>query len=370
MKYRRKLFMSKDIYDLRSTDALFFNAMKANVAFHTKNCLEYKSALERLGFDIDSLKDFHDLYKIPPLPTSYLKNNSLLSKPYNQLLIKTTSSGTGGVKTLSGFDTSSGLCALLMALKMFRLYNLISLNRTNYIILGYKPDNSNQTAMAKALKAVTLLSPAKQTQYAITLENGELQANIGGIVNALIKYDKLNFPVRIIGFPSYFKMFLDELRKKNIKLTLHKNSKIILGGGWKTFFSDEVSKDELFSMANSTLGISKENFKDHFSTAEHPVSYISCVNNHFHIPVFSRVIIRDVRTLAPVDFGKPGLLNLLTPLLSSAPYGSIMTDDIAIMKNSNECGCGIKSPYFDLIGRVGLANVKTCAQKMSDFLLN
>jgi len=34
MKYRRKLFMSKGIYDLKSADNTFVNAMKANVAFH------------------------------------------------------------------------------------------------------------------------------------------------------------------------------------------------------------------------------------------------------------------------------------------------------------------------------------------------
>ena len=121
-------------------------------------------------------------------------------------------------------------------------------------------------------------------------------------------------------------------------------------------------------MANHTLGIRKENFKDHFSTAEHPINYISCVNNRFHVPVFSRVIIRDVRTLEPVPYGTPGLLNLVTPLLSSVPYGSIMTDDIAVMKSGDECNCGVRSPYFEIIGRVGLASVKTCTQAASEFL--
>ena len=370
MKYRRKLFMSKDIYNLQSTDDIFINAMKDNVTFHAKNCPEYKAVIENLEFDVNTLQGIDDLSKIPPLPTSYLKNNTMLSKPYEKLLVKTTSSGTSGKKTLSGFDAGSGLCALFMVFRVFRFHKLLSLKGVNYIILGYQPDKSNQTAMAKALKAITLLAPAKQVEYALIIKNGEYLINTEGIINALTKFGKQDRPVRIIGFPAYFKMFLDELNERNIKLNLHKDSKILLGGGWKAFFADEISKDELFRMANETLGIELRNFKDHFSTAEHPINYVSCINNRFHIPTFSRVIIRDVRTLEPVPFGTPGLLNLITPLLSSVPYGSIMTDDIAIMKNGDECGCGINTPYFELIGRVGLASVRTCTQAASEFLNN
>jgi len=370
MKYRKKLFLSRDIYNLHSTDELFTKAMKANIAFHMENCSEYKEILESFGFDPNSLGRIDDISKIPPLPTSYLKNNTLLSKPYNKLLIKTTSSGTGGKKTLSGFDVGSGLCGLSMVLRVFRFHKLLSLRRTNYIILGYQPDKSNQTAMVKALKGITLLAPAKKIEYALIYKNGDYQINTEGLISAAEKFGKEKRPVRIIGFPAYFKMFLEELSKRDIKLVLHKNSKVLLGGGWKAFFSDEISKDELFRMANQILGIRRENFKDHFSTAEHPINYVSCENNRFHVPVFSRVIIRDVKTLEPAPNGTPGLLNLVTPLLSSAPFGSILTDDIAVMKGGEKCGCGIGSPYFEVIGRVGLASVKTCTQAASEFLKN
>ena len=368
MKYRRKLFMSTDIYGLQSSDDIFINAMRANIAFHMQNCPDYKDVLESLAFDLESIRSIDDLSKIPPLPTSYLKNNSLLSKPYNRLLIKTTSSGTGGKKTLSGFDVSSGLYGLFMVLKVFRFHKMLSLRRTNYVILGYQPDKSNQTAMAKALRAITLLAPAKKVEYALVFKDGEYRVNTEGLVDAIVKFGKQHRPVRIIGFPAYLKMLLEELDARNIKMELHRNSNIMVGGGWKAFFSDEIPKEELISMANHTLGIRRENFKDHFSTAEHPINYVSCTNNHFHVPIFSRVIIRDVSTLQPVPPSIPGLLNLVTPLLSSAPYGSILTDDIAVMKDGNECGCGITSPYFELIGRVGLKSIKTCTQAASEFL--
>jgi len=368
MKHRRKLFLTKDIYNLPPTDHLFVRAMQDNIAFHAAKCQQYREILQHFSFNLDDLKTIDDLYRITPLPTSYLKNNTMLSKPHDKLFIKTTSSGTGGTKTLSGYDKGSAFCALLMGLKVMRFHRLISARRTNYMVLGPKPDKINQTATAKALKYFTILAPSSKIEYAVKLKDGEYHVDADDLVNVVKRFEAEGKPVRIIGFPAYLKLFLEELAAKGLNAKLHKNSKILFGGGWKTFFAEEISKEQLFAMASEALGIQRQNFKDHFSTAEHPINYIACENNHFHIPVFSRVIIRDVNTLKPVENGTPGVLNLITPLLSSAPYGSIITDDIAVLKN--DCGCGVPSPYMQIIGRVGLSNIRTCTQQASEFLKN
>ncbi len=370
MKYRRKLFFAKKPYDLQATDDVFVKAMKENIVFHRKKCPEYGAILANLEFDPNSLKGVEDLHKIPPLPTSYLKNNTLLSKKYNRLIMKVTSSGTSGKKTLSGFDVSSGLCELSMIFRVFSHHKMITPKLTNYIILGYRPDKSNQTAMAKSLAGFTLLAPAKKVVYAIRYRDGEYKVNIKELVTALEGFAGQNRPVRIVGLPAYFKMLMDELNERGVRLSLHKDSIVLLGGGWKALFADEVSKEELFRMANETLGIHRRHFKDHFGTAEHLINYMSCENFHFHVPAFSRVVIRDVRTLEPVSNGTPGLLNLITPISTSVPFGSVLTDDVAVMRGGSECGCGLESPYFEIIGRVGLASVKTCAQTASEFLNN
>ena len=368
MKNRRKLFSSKNIYNLSPTDEVFVKAMQDNIAFHMANCPEYKEILDYFNFKLDDLNNIEDLWKIPPLPTSYLKNTTMLSKPYDKLFIRTTSSGTGGSKTLSGYDKSSAICALSMALKVMRFHNLISFKRTNYIVLGPKPDKNNQTATAKALKYFTILAPTKKIEYAVKFVNGEYQVDVDDLIKAIKKFEQEGKPVRIIGFPAYLKLLLEELASRNVKINLNKDSKILFGGGWKTFFADEIPKEELFAMASDTLGIKRCNFKDHFITAEHPVNYVACENNHFHVPIFSRIVIRDVNTLKTVENGTPGVLNLITPILSSAPYGSIITDDIAVMKN--DCDCGTSSPYIDIIGRVGLSKIRTCTQQASEFLKN
>ena len=170
-----------------------------------------------------------------------------------------------------------------------------------------------------------------------------------------------------MGFPAYFMFLLKELSKGGIHLQLHPKSLVILSGGWKQFFTEQVDKSTLYAMSEQTLGIGGDRIREFFGAVEHPIAYFDCPNHHFHVPIYSRVIIRDL-DLQPVGYGKPGLLNLITPMISSMPFTSVITDDLAVLHPGNECGCGIRSPYFEILGRIGLADIKTCAAGASELL--
>ena len=89
--------------------------------------------------------------------------------------------------------------------------------------------------------------------------------------------------------------------------------------------------------------------------------------NHFHVPVYSRVIIRDPNDFSPLPNGKAGLINLLSPMMQSAPLLSVMTDDLGILHDEG-CPCGAKSPWLEIIGRVGISDIITCAAGAEEFL--
>ncbi|HAL74394.1 MAG TPA: hypothetical protein DCM45_04780 [Clostridiales bacterium] len=76
---------------------------------------------------------------------------------------------------------------------------------------------------------------------------------------------------------------------------------------------------------------------------------------------------RDTR-LQPVGFGEPGILNLMTPMMTSMPFCSVMADDLAVLYPGEPCGCGNSAPYFEVLGRVGLADIKTCAAGAAELL--
>ena len=57
----------------------------------------------------------------------------------------------------------------------------------------------------------------------------------------------------------------------------------------------------------------------------------------------------------------------MSPLGSNLPLMSIMTDDIGILHKGAGCGCGIETDYLEILGRVGVADIKTCAQGANDY---
>jgi hypothetical protein len=55
-------------------------------------------------------------------------------------------------------------------------------------------------------------------------------------------------------------------------------------------------------------------------------------------------------------------------MLTSMPFCSVMTDDLAVLHPGGSCGCGNPAPWFDVLGRVGLSDIKTCAAGAAELL--
>ena len=133
------------------------------------------------------------------------------------------------------------------------------------------------------------------------------------------------------------------------------------GGGWKQYYTQRAEKQEMYDLVEDVLNIPESMCREFFGAVEHPILYCDCPKHHFHVPIYSRVLIRDVDTYEPLEHGKAGLVNLLTPMVKSAPILSIMTDDLGILHDGSECGCGIDTPYLEILGRVGMEDITTCA---------
>ena len=361
MDVQKRLFQWGELYNHSDTNEIFLQSVKKNVLFHIRHCKEYRAILKSRRFKTEKLTDIDDLHKLPPIPTLYLKNHKLASMSQKKMLIKSTSSGTSGKRSFVGFDIRDLFLGFLMVRKVANFHKLISYKPTNYIVLGYQPSKYNQAIIAKTALGATFLAPAIHREYALRWENGKYTLELERLKKTIGMYGKQPFPVRLIGFPSYLYFFLMELKKSGMKVKLKKDSKVFLGGGWKELDDVKVDKKILYDLLFDVLGIPEENCIEFFGVAEHPIIYCQCKNHHFHVPSYSRVIIRDVTSLEPVKNGEVGLLNLITPMVNSIPLVSIMTDDLAVLHNGEECGCGIKTPYFELIGRVGLQDIKTCA---------
>ena len=364
----KKLYRHKMVYDISGSNDTFFEAVKENAAWHFENCSEYREILRSMRFSPEMLKSYDDLALLPPITTLYLKQQQMLSVPEKKIYLKSTTSGTSGKPVEVGFDTGAMLKGFNMLRRMLAHHKMFSLRPTNYLILGYQPSAHNKMGAVRTAYSATFLAPVLHREFALVDTGADYALNLAGVEKALLKYSRQKVPVRIIGFPAYCFFLLKRLEQQNISLKLPPGSMIFLGGGWKQFASQKVDKRELYALAEERLGISEDRFLEFFGVVEHNVPYFDCASHHFHVPVYSRVIIRDIKTMQPVDYGTPGILNLITPLVKSMPLVSIMTDDIAVLHEGKSCGCGNTAPYFEILGRAGLEGVRTCTTDAGSML--
>ena len=368
MGNRIKLFTWKDPYDTAGTEALFVSAMRDNCAFHYAHCPEYRAILDHFGFRPDMLRTTADLARLPVLPTLYFKSHKLFSLPESRMLIKATSSGTRGKKSVIGFELGGLWSGFHMVWRILRYHRFLSPVPTNYLILGYQPHKSNQTAVAKTATGYTYITPAIHREYALKYKDGGYQVDFDGLIRTLERYSRSRFPTRFMGFPAYTYFLMEELERRGLRYPLPKNSKIFLGGGWKQFYTQQVDKPVLYDLVKRVLGLDNRDIIEVFSAVEHPILYADCVAHHFHIPIYSRAIIRDVNTLEPLPPGQVGLVELITPLMTATPILAVMTDDLGVVHPGGSCSCGNPSPWLEIIGRVGLKDIKTCAAGAAELL--
>lgn len=355
----KSLFWHRNPYDLKHTDMLFLQKVISNAVFQFDNCMLYHSLLIKRGFTREKLLSISSPAELPFIPTLYFKHHTMISVPERKLLIKATSSGTSGNKSMVGLDFQTLFAGLGMVLAVSRTHKLLSTIPCHYIILGYEYNRHASMAVAKTAYGYTWFAPALSRTYALAYNRGTYSLRLDHIKQKLIRLSHQPFPVRIMGFPFHAYWLLSQMKEEGIHLKLPKGSLIAFGGGWKQHASQKIDKKTMYRLIYDVLGIKEDNCLEFFGAVEHPILYCACSKHHFHVPIYSRVIIRDVDTLEPVPDGTPGLVNLVTPMIHSAPLVSIMTDDLGILHRN--CDCGIQTPYLELLGRVGMEDITTCA---------
>ncbi|MCI8475035.1 MAG: acyl-protein synthetase [Oscillospiraceae bacterium] len=368
MLSRQGLFWRFQAYDLPRSDKAFLRACRDNATYHIKHCPGYAAICRHLGFAPDQLRTVEDLAKIPVIPTLFFKRKALFSMPQWRMAMKVTSSGTSGKFSRIGFDWGCIIAEAPMVVNLGFRHHLVSPKPAHCVILGYKPHRSNHTGVTRTMFGLTHFSPPLSRTYALNMVDGSYVPDLDAVAKALKGLAASPFPARVIGFPSYLWFGLQRMEELGLEVKLPKGSRIILAGGWKQHSSQEVDKGTLYALVKKVLGIPEENINELFGAVEHPVFYNTCERHHFHIPIYGRVIIRDPDTLEPLPMGRVGLVNLISPLMTATPTLSVMTDDLGYLTPGEECGCGISSPYLTILGRVGMADIQTCAAGASELL--
>ena len=365
---RQRLFWFRDPYDLEGSQGKFVRAAADSCAWHMGRCPEYRAMAQGLGFSPKKLLETGDLSLIPMVPTLFFKRHALFSMSRGRMGMQVTSSGTSGKFSQVGFDWGAMFAEVPMVLKLGWRHGLVSLRPANYVVLGYKPHRENHTGVTRTMFGLTFFAPPLRRFYALRMEQGRYVPDLDGAARALAQFARSPFPTRIVGFPSYLWFGLKRMEELGLSLQLRPGSKILLAGGWKQHAAQQVEKSVLYDLARRVLGIEEGHIHELFGAVEHPIFYNTCRNHHFHVPIYARVLIRDVRTLEPLPMGQVGLVNLITPLNRATPVTSVVTDDLGVLRPGEDCGCGIQSPYLTILGRVGMPEIQTCAAGAAELL--
>jgi hypothetical protein len=346
------------------SDALFVEAMREITEWHLEGSAFYRRLADSRRFDTASLREVSDCARLPLIPAEFFKLHQVLSRPPETISLTLTSSGTTGQKSQMAFDEWSIRAPQAMLARQVESLGWDTPNESaNYLLYTYETEPATKLGTAYTDHFLCGFAPVERLEFALKRTGtGGHDFDVYGCIRALTEYADSGRPVRIFGFPSF--LYFTLKRMKDLKLAplqLPSGSLVFLGGGWKGYADQAIAPSALYQLVVEQLGIVDTRVRDGFGSVEHCIPYVECERHRFHVPVWSRVFIRDVRTLEPAPFGVPGFLHFVSAHMTSVPAHSVMMGDLATLHPGDGCGCGISTPYFVVHGRAGTTRNKSCA---------
>jgi phenylacetate-coenzyme A ligase PaaK-like adenylate-forming protein len=368
----QKICDRKDPYaDFSGTEIEFIHAMKEITKWHIDHSEYYRKLSASQMFSVDEINSIDDCLKIPHLWAHFFKTHEILSVKPTDVYLHLTSSGTTGQKSQIFFDEWTIKSAQRMVDWIFEHYGWVTPEqKCNYLLFSYETESSSKLGTAYTDNYLCKYAPVNEVFTALKLNgDGGHEFDSYGTIDTFIKYARAGLPVRIFGFPAFLYFALERMKKLGVPpVKFHPESLVFLGGGWKGHAEKQIDKKDLYQLAEEMLGIPNERLRDGFGSVEHCIPYIECKNHEFHVPVYSRVFIRDVENLKPLPYKQKGFLHFVSPYITSMPAHSVIMGDMASLHPGGDCSCGLETPFFRVHGRAGLSKNKSCALSASELL--
>jgi phenylacetate-coenzyme A ligase PaaK-like adenylate-forming protein len=170
--------------------------------------------------------------------------------------------------------------------------------------------------------------------------------------------------VLLVGYPTLMAAAMQALASRGLSsLPLAPGSRILTGGGWKSFLPGvQLDQDEFRQRVAAFFRIPPEAIRDMFGLSECPAVFVQCASGAYHVPAFADARAIDPETGRRVPDGEVGLLQLTVPLTTSYPLLKILTADKAALTSG--CPCGLAAPVLTPRGRTSAARFETCAMKV------
>lgn len=304
-----------------------------------------------------------DLESAPFMMVSVMKERPWKSVPDAEIVLSLTSSGTGGQKSYQFLNQFSLNMVKLSALRLHEALGMVDELTYNYLCFTYDPVIANDLGTAFTDELLTSFTKKKEVYYAFQWDEGkkDFVFNKQQTWETLKRFSHSGFSTRILGFPAFLNQLLDDYTE-----TLHLGEKswVQTGGGWKGLADQEIPKQDFRKKVSQRLGLPETHIRDMFGMVEHGIAYLDCEWGNLHIPNYSRVYIRDPKTLSVLEEGQTGLIQFICTYNTSYPAFNILSTDYGCLK---KCPCG-KGQVLVLKGRAGVTKHKGCAIKALEMM--
>lgn len=325
--------------------------------FHRNHCEEYAKFLDAVGYVRGNVQSIED---IPFFPVRMFKDYELLSIERKNVFKTMTSSGTTGQAVSKIFvDKETAMIQQKVMVKILSDY--WGKKRLPMLVVDTPAVVKNRemfTARGAAIIGLNIVS--RDTVYAL---NDDMSLNMDVLKGFLEKYGKE--PFIIFGFTFIVWQHLyQELLKQDEAHDLSM-AYLMTGGGWKKLESEAISRTEFKKCFGELCGIT--HFLDHYAMVEQTgCIYAECECGNLHASIYSDVIIRDYKDFSPCGIGEKGIIQVVSALPHSYPGHSLLTEDEGIILGEDDCPCGRKGKYIQIIGRLKNAELRGCSDTYAD----
>lgn len=347
------ILKEKNLYQNKTfKDKFFLSYQKYLTRLHFKKCPEYSKLLKSKKINISKIDHIKD---IPYVPSKIFKDHDLRSIKKKDIFKIMNSSGT----------TNNNLSNIILDKKTSRnqvkvlsniVKSLIGETRLPMIIIDSTSILTNRNQFtARVAGILGFRNFSSDTMFAL---DKNMKIDFKKIIEFIDKYK--NQKIIIFGFTYLiYQNFLKNLIKYKKKINLSK-AIMIHGGGWKKLSNLNISNHEFKLELKKNCNI--DNVYNYYGMAEQAGSiYFECKKGNLHTSMYNDILIRNKYDFSLSKVGESGIVQVLSLIPESYPGHSILTEDEGVILGENNCGCGIKSKYFRIIGRLKNSEIRGCS---------
>ncbi len=330
----------------------FTKYMNELTKYHFESCHEYSLMLKGLNFSIDKN---YALEELPFLPVGLFKEFELTSVPKEKIVKTMTSSGTSGQR-VSKILLDSATARSQSRCLSYIINSFIGNKRCPMIILDtelVKKDPRLFSARGAGIIGFSMFG--RDVFFALDQDMNLRVEELKNWIDAHKSNKIVMFGYTYI----VWQFFQQVLQKQEIFLDIP-DGELFHIGGWKKLRDKSVSAEKFRHDLKQVCG--NIYVRDYYGMVEQLGSvFVECEYGHKHCSIFSDIITRRAKDFSPCDFGEVGIIELMSVLPSSYPGHIILTEDEGRILGEDDCPCGRKGKYFEILGRIKKAEIRGCS---------